>query len=262
MRSSYRGSLGDKGKKIICNLKFRRITFISLNLNQQQETTCKNIGLKGFHDLLEVAMDSSVVGSAPNLYTQQSQSIDIPSAAGSEAKVSRSLETLLPSPDSFNSEQGPDDKKAADRAIHSQSGSDVRPQLASIRSMSSILDSLSPIAATLPARISAYDANISDSEPEVRSQALQTSQVEPLPEANAAASNLMTESSPAGKVTTGSNPEKERTSVTNENPEAANMVPPDLQKDRSRASGILDFFRSCCRIQDRHASHPPPRPGV
>lgn len=170
-------------------------------------------------------MDSSVTGSVPNLYTQQSQSIGASSAASSEPEVSKSRETLLPPPDSFNSEQGPDDKKASDRAINPQPEGEIRPQLATVGSMSSVLDSFSHIATTLPDAISAHDTNISDSQPEDRPQALQTSQAEPLPE-------------------------------------ASEMVPQELQQVRGRTSAIADFFRSCCGIRDRHASHPPPRPGT
>ncbi|MGO0309701.1 hypothetical protein ACTL6P_24500 [Endozoicomonas acroporae] len=171
-------------------------------------------------------MDSSVTGSVPILYTQQSQSAGIPSAASSEPDVSRSRETLLPPPDSFNPEQVPDDKKAADRTIHPQPDGEAKPQLADADSMSSVLDSLSNIATTLPAAISAHDPNISDSQPEDKPPALQTSQAGPLPEA------------------------------------LEEMLPQELQPVRGRGAAIADFFRSCCGIRDRHASHPPPRSGT
>ncbi|WP_422450584.1 MULTISPECIES: hypothetical protein [unclassified Endozoicomonas] len=170
-------------------------------------------------------MDSSVTGSVPILYTQQSQSVGISSAASSEPEVSRSRETLLPPPDAFNSEQVPDDKKAADRTIHPQPEGEARPQLAGADSMSSVLDSFSNIATTLPAAISAHDPNISDSQPEDKPQALQTSQAEP-------------------------------------STEASEMVPQEHQPVRGRTAAIADFFRSCCGIRDRHASHPPPRSGT
>ncbi|WBA81878.1 hypothetical protein [Endozoicomonas sp. GU-1] len=168
-------------------------------------------------------MDSSVTGSVPILYTQQSQSAGIPSAASSEPDVSRSRETLLPPTDSFNSEQVPDDKKAADRTIHPQPEGEARPQLAEFDSLPSILDSLSNIATTLPAAISAHDPNI---KPEDKPPAPQASQAGPLPEA------------------------------------LEEMLPQELQPVRGRAAAIADFFRSCCGIRDRHASHPPPRSGT
>ncbi|WP_257283598.1 hypothetical protein [Endozoicomonas sp. SESOKO1] len=214
-------------------------------------------------------MHSSVGASASNLYTQQSQSLDTSSAKKSEPEVSKSLEALLPPPDPFSSERGPDDKKMTDRAIHSQSEGDVRPALASVENMS-ILDSLSHIATTLPAAISAYDSGISNSEPENKPLDLPTPQPEPLPEANpeakATESNDAAKSVSAGEATvlTGSDPEKEKASGTNETPEVS-VKPPkaseaDRQNDRSRTSAVLDLFRNCCGIRDRRASHPPARP--
>lgn len=170
-------------------------------------------------------MDSSVTGSVPILYTQQSQPIGTPSAASSEPEVSRSRETLLPPPDSFNSEQVPNDKKAADRAINPQPEGEIIPQLASVDSMSSVLDPLSDIGTKLSDAISDHDPNISDSQPEDKPQDLQTSQAEPLPE-------------------------------------ALETLPQEPQPVRGRTAAIADFFRSCCGIRDRHASHPPPRPGT
>lgn len=180
-------------------------------------------------------MDSPVGGSASSLYTQQSQPIGIASAENAEPESPNTLEPLLPTPDSYHSEEGPDNKTAADRTIYSHSESKVIPRLASGEDMR-VYDSPAHIATLTMTRV----GNLPENKPE------ETSKKEP------AGSSV---SSPAEL--------EEITSITSENVEKTAALPKDSEadgkKDRSHTSAFLDLFRNCCPIRDRSASHHPPK---
>ena len=189
---------------------------------------------------------------------QQSQSNGIATTPESENSG-----THLPSRNSYNPGEVPNDKKSADRTIHPQTEDNVLARL-TISESPTILDSPPLIPAQRVSTTSAYDADISDSELEDRQHVLHSSQAEPSPEAEAAASNSSTKSTPAGKVTfiIGSDPELAGTAVTSENPATSNRLPQspfeDSQSDKGRSSGILNLFRSCCGIRDRRTTLPAP----
>ncbi len=180
-------------------------------------------------------MDYPIGGSTSSLYTQQNQATGIASASTQESEDSSRQETLLPSRDSYHSEEGPDNKTTADWNIHSQpsgqvlvrraseedtnvDGSPVHSKVAATpdhegdisdsKSVDKPQDLRTSLAEPSPeATASDHEADVSESESEGKPQALQTSQAEPLPEAKSA---MSTKPIPADKVTIfiGSNPSK------------------------------------------------------